>query len=83
MELFVDRGLEAAAGVRQLLADFARSHPGLRVIPGCFTTIQQAIATPRGRDAGIQFLERFVQRITSPCVVREAARRKATEHTAP
>ena len=72
VELFVDRGFEAAAGVRQLLADFARSHPGLRVIPGCFTTIQQAIATPRGRDAGIRFLERFVQRITSPCVVRDS-----------
>jgi polar amino acid transport system substrate-binding protein len=61
MELFFDAGLEAAAGVRQPLVEFARMHPGLRVIDGRFTSIEQAMGTPKGRPAAREFLRSFIE----------------------
>ena len=53
VELFVQARLDAAAGVKQPLIAFAATHPGYRVIEGRFTSIEQAMATPKGRDAGV------------------------------
>jgi polar amino acid transport system substrate-binding protein len=61
MEMFMSDGLDAAAGVKQPLMAFAKAHAGLRVIEGRFTTIQQAIGTPRGRPAGLRYLRAFVE----------------------
>jgi polar amino acid transport system substrate-binding protein len=61
IELFFDAGLEAAAGVRQPLAEFARTHPRLRVIEEKFTSIEQAMGTPKGRPAAREFLQSFIE----------------------
>ena len=61
LELFLDQGLDAAAGVKQPLVAFAKHHPGLRVIEGRFTAIEQAMGTPKGRDAGWKYLTRFIE----------------------
>jgi len=61
VERFLAEGLEAAAGVRNPLCEFAGSHPGVRVLPGRFTAIEQAVATPRGRPAGHRYLEAFIE----------------------
>jgi polar amino acid transport system substrate-binding protein len=61
IELFIEQGLEAAAGVRQPLTAFAKSHCGFRVIEGCFTAIQQAMGTPKQRRAGSAYLAAFVE----------------------
>jgi polar amino acid transport system substrate-binding protein len=61
MGLFLDGGLEAAAGVRQPLVEFARTHAGLRVIDGRFTSIEQAMGTPKGRAAGREVLQSFIE----------------------
>ena len=42
-----ERGLEAAAGVRQPLLAAAAAHPGYRVLDGHFTAIRRAMAVPR------------------------------------
>ena len=34
--------------------------PGSRMLEGKFTSVQQAVGTPKGRDAGAQFLREFV-----------------------
>jgi polar amino acid transport system substrate-binding protein len=60
VDLFVREGLDAAAGVKNPLAAYAAAHPGLRVIPGRFTAIEQAMGTLRGRAAGGAYLEAFV-----------------------
>jgi polar amino acid transport system substrate-binding protein len=60
-ELFAAEGLEVLAGVRpQLEADAARI-PGLRLLPGRFMAINQAMGTPRGRAAGAAYLHDFIE----------------------
>jgi polar amino acid transport system substrate-binding protein len=61
IDLFMAEGLDAAAGVRQPLAAYARTHPGVRVIPGKFTAIQQAMGTPKNRPVGAAFLQNFIE----------------------
>jgi polar amino acid transport system substrate-binding protein len=61
IDLFMAEGLEAAAGVRQPLAEFARTHREVRVIEGKFMSIEQAMATPKGRPAGLAYLQTFIK----------------------
>lgn len=65
IELFVEQRLDAAAGVRQPLLTFCRAHPGLRVIDGCFTRIEQAMGVPRGRVAGAAYVCSFLEEMKS------------------
>ena len=51
IEMFLHDRLEVAAGVRTPLERFASANPGLRVIDGRFMSIEQAMATPKGRSA--------------------------------
>lgn len=60
IDLFLDQSLDTVAGVRQPLVAFAAAHDGLRVIDGRFTAIEQAMATPKGRTVGWEFLQSFV-----------------------
>jgi polar amino acid transport system substrate-binding protein len=58
---FIEKKLEAAAGVKQPLVRYAAANPGYRVIDGNFMTIEQAMGTPRGREAGARYLRQFVE----------------------
>lgn len=60
LELFLADRLEAAAGVRQTLVAFAKAHPNVRVMEGRFMAIEQAMGTPRGREAGSRYLRTFL-----------------------
>jgi polar amino acid transport system substrate-binding protein len=61
-ELFVDQGLDALAGLRPALLSNARRLPGSRLLDGQFSSVQQAMGTPRGRDdAGFAYLRAFVE----------------------
>ena len=73
--MFTREGLEAAAGVRQPLLAYAAMHPGYRVIEGRFTAIHQAMATPKGRQAGLAFLAQFIEDAKRRGVVRAALER--------
>jgi polar amino acid transport system substrate-binding protein len=75
IELFVKDRLEAAAGVKQPLVEFARAHPGYRVIDGRFMAIEQAMGTPRGRDHGARYLRAFVEEMKSSGFVERALAR--------
>ena len=46
VELFVKEKLDAAAGVKQPLAEFARANPNVRVMDGRFMAIEQAMGAP-------------------------------------
>ncbi|OAI42753.1 hypothetical protein AYO41_03745 [Verrucomicrobia bacterium SCGC AG-212-E04] len=65
LEAFLALRLEAAAGVRQPLMVFAGSHPDLRVYPGRFMQIEQAVGTPIGRPAAVRYLKSFVEEMKS------------------
>jgi polar amino acid transport system substrate-binding protein len=61
LEGFVADKLDAAAGVRQFLATFAKTRPDMRVMPEHFQEIREAMGTPLGRDAGLRYLETFIE----------------------
>lgn len=71
--LFDQHGLDAAAGVRQPLAVWAKAHPGHRVLADRFTAIQQAVAAPASRPANaLRALFEEVEAIKAGPVLEEA-----------
>ena len=60
-ELFVADRLEALAGLKPRLVADARKLPGSRLLAGRFTAIQQAIGTPRRREAAAAYLRAFAE----------------------
>ena len=72
LDMFLRDGLEAAAGVRQPVAEFAAAHPGTRVIPERFMAIEQAMGTVRGREAGIAYLRGFIEEMKASGFVARA-----------
>jgi polar amino acid transport system substrate-binding protein len=75
IELFVKDKLEVAAGVRQQLEIYAKDHPEMRIMPGRFQEIQQAMGTPKGRPAGASYLRAFVEDVKANGFVADAIRR--------
>ena len=60
-ELFVDKRLDALAGLRPRLVSDAEKLPGARILDGQLTAVQQAMGCTRGRHAGAAFLREFVE----------------------
>jgi polar amino acid transport system substrate-binding protein len=82
IELFINDKLDAAAGVRQPLEDYAKSHPEMRVMKGAFQQIQQAMGTPRGREAGAKYLRDFVEEMKASGFVASSLARHHVEGAA-
>ncbi|MFC7737179.1 ABC transporter substrate-binding protein [Roseomonas sp. GCM10028921] len=72
VELFLREGLEAAAGVKQPLVAYAAANPGMRVIPGRFMVIEQAVGIPAGREAALPWLRAFVEEMKASGFVARA-----------
>jgi polar amino acid transport system substrate-binding protein len=72
LDLFLRNRLEAAAGVRQPLVLFVQGHPGLRLLPGRFMSIHQAMALPKGRAAGARYLNGFIEELKASGFVARA-----------
>lgn len=60
-DLFVNDKLDALAGLRPRLLSDVEKLPGARLLDGKFTAVQQAIGTPREREAGATFVREFVE----------------------
>ncbi len=64
---------EVAAGIRQVLEMEARREPGLRVLPGRFMVIEQAMGTPASRgEAARALLAGFVEEMKAEGFVADA-----------
>ena len=74
-ELFIAEKLEVLAGLKPRLVAHAERLPGSRVLEGRFTAVQQAIGTPRGREAGAAYLRKFAAEIKSSGLVARAIER--------
>jgi polar amino acid transport system substrate-binding protein len=61
IDVFLKDKLEAVAGVKQPLLQFAKTNPNVRVMDGRFMAIEQAMGMPKGRDAGARYLREFVE----------------------
>lgn len=73
---FLAEESDVAAGVRQQLEADAKRVPGLRLLPGRFMVIEQAMGMPLGRGAdAAELLARFVEDMKRDGVVAEAMQR--------
>jgi len=80
MQEFLAQGADVAAGVRQQLEADAARHPGLRLLPGRFMVIEQAMGMPRSRSAeAAAFLAAFVEDLKRSGFVAEAMQRHRIE----
>lgn len=67
--------LDAAAGVRQPLAAYAKEHSDVRVMEKAFQQIRQAMATPKGRPAAAAYLRAFIEDMKASGFVADALKR--------
>jgi polar amino acid transport system substrate-binding protein len=72
---FVKGGFEVAAGVKQQLEMDAKKTPGVRLLPGRFMVINQAMASQRGKEAGAKFVRDFIEDAKASGFVAKALER--------
>ncbi|QTF91909.1 ABC transporter substrate-binding protein [Halomonas sp. BM-2019] len=77
---FLEHELEVAAGVKQQLEAGIEEYGGMRLLPGRFMTIEQAMGVPKGRDPlAREFLAAFIEEVKSEGVVAELMARHGIE----
>lgn len=74
-DTMVAQKLPVAAGVKQQLQADAKRIPGVRLLDGRFMEINQAMATPKGRGLGVNYLADFVEEMKASGFVAEALKR--------
>ena len=74
-DMLVAQNLDVAAGVKQQLEADARRVPGVRLLDGRFMVINQAMAVPRGRDAGAKYLDAFAEEMKATGFVAQSLAR--------
>jgi polar amino acid transport system substrate-binding protein len=76
VDVFRDQGLEAAAGVRQMMTEYVASNPGYRLVEGRFMQVQQAVGATRTRaPQTLQYLRSFIEELKADGFVADAIRR--------
>jgi polar amino acid transport system substrate-binding protein len=78
-DLFVKDKLEALSGLRPKLMQDVQKVPGARVLDGQFMAVQQAIGTPKARQAGARYLSAFVEEAKASGFVAEAIARNGVQ----
>jgi polar amino acid transport system substrate-binding protein len=76
------QNLEVAAGVRQQLDADARRVGGVRLLPGRFIVIEQALAVPKGRAAAQAWPSTCIEGQKATGFVADALRRHGIEGVA-
>ena len=80
---FLAQKLEVAAGVKQQLeADAKRVGGGVRLLPGRFMVIEQAMGVPKGRIAAQAWLSSFIEEMKASGFVADALKRHGVEGAA-
>ena len=80
VDTFVELKAEVAAGVKQQLEGDARRIGGLRLLPGRFMVIQQAMGLPKGRGPeAAALLAAFVEELKAGGFVADALKRHGIE----
>jgi polar amino acid transport system substrate-binding protein len=67
--------LDAVAGVREALVEYAKTHRDMRVMDDKFMEIRQAMGTPKGRVTGALYLSAFVEEMKASGFVADALKR--------
>ena len=66
---------EVSAGVKQALENDARRIPGVRLLPGRFMVINQAMASQRNKEAGARYVREFIEEMKASGFVAKAIER--------
>jgi polar amino acid transport system substrate-binding protein len=82
VSMMIRENLEVAAGVRQQLEADARRVAGVRMLPGRFMVINQAMAVPRGRDNGARYVHDFIEEMKAGGFVAQSLVRHKVEGAA-
>ena len=75
VDLMLKENYEVSAGVKQALENDARRLPGVRLLPGRFMVINQAMASQKGKDAGARYLREFIEELKASGFVAKAIER--------
>ena len=79
---FLAQDLEVAAGVKQQLEMDGRRVGGVRLLPGRFMVINQAMGVPKGRTAAQAWLSAYIEEMKASGFVAEALKRHRIEGAA-
>jgi polar amino acid transport system substrate-binding protein len=82
INVFFAQDMEVAAGVRQQLEADARRSGGVRLLPGRFMVINQAMGVPKGRRAAQGWLSAFIEEMKASGFVANALQRHGVEGAA-
>ena len=74
-EKFMSDKLEVLAGLRPGLLKDVTKAPGLKILDGKFTAVQQAVGTAKANLAGAAFLAEFVEKAKKSGLVAELIKR--------
>lgn len=79
---FLERGLEALAGIRQPVTELVAARPELRLVDGRFMEIRQAVGTTKSRrPETAEFLRDLVEELKASGFVAESLRRARQSDT--
>lgn len=81
-DVFLKDNLEVAAGVKQQLEADARRVGGVRLLPGRFMVIEQAMGVPKGRTAAQAWLSAYIEEMKASGFVGNALKRHGIEGAA-
>jgi polar amino acid transport system substrate-binding protein len=78
LKAFDGEKMDAYAGLRPGLIDVQKARPGSRILDGQFTSVQQAVGTPKKNAAGFEFLKAFVEEAKKAGLVASFIERHGT-----
>jgi len=81
-DMFLAQNLDVAAGVKQQLEADAQRVGGVRLLPGRFMVIEQAMGVPKGRTAAQAWLSGYIEEMKRSGFVADALKRHAIEGAA-
>lgn len=81
-DVFLAQNVEVAAGVKQQLEADAKRVGGVRLLPGRFMVINQAMGLPKGREAAAKYVEAFIEEMKASGFVAAALKRHGIEGAA-
>jgi polar amino acid transport system substrate-binding protein len=82
VDFMLKEKLEVGAGVKQQLEGDAKRVGGVRLLPGRFMVINQAMASQKGRDAGARYVRDFIEDMKASGFVAKALARHGIEGAA-
>ena len=82
VDVMVAQNLDVSAGVKQQLEADAKRVPNMRLLPGRFMVINQAMGVPQGRPAAAAYVKQFVEDVKASGFVAESLKRHRIEGAA-